>query len=121
MDQIELFPQVCSVSNGVCISKSSITKQYILCGRAVNSTDNVHFQNKTVVDGQRITLDDAYIPLQNKEDVQNKCSSFSNNTKLPRHIASVDVVSQIPDASEVILPAQTDVAALSDPPAWRGD
>ena len=61
MDQIELFPQMCSVSNGVCVSKSSITKQYILSGRAVDSSEDVHFQNRTVVDGQRNNLDYAYI------------------------------------------------------------
>ena len=106
MDQIELFPQVISVSNGVCISKSAITKQYILCGRAMDSTDNIHFQNKTVVDG-------AYIPWQHNEDVQNKCSSFSNNTKLPRYIAPVDVVSEMPDAPKAILHAP--VVTLSGP------
>ena len=48
-DQIDLFPQMCEKAEGVVVSKGSITGNFILAGRAVDSDERVNFQHKAIL------------------------------------------------------------------------
>ena len=48
-DNCALFPTVLQITDGVCISKSNITGNYILSGRASASSEDALMDNRTIM------------------------------------------------------------------------
>ena len=69
-DNCELFPKMLEVSSGVCISQSNITGNFILSGRASDSSESCLMANRTVVNNEEKQL--TRLP----ERCHNHCSYF---------------------------------------------
>ena len=55
-DNCELFPKILEISGGVCISQSNITGNYILSGRAIDSSEKCLMANHTVVNNDEMQV-----------------------------------------------------------------
>ena len=73
-DNCGLFPVIIEVNQGVCVSQSNITGNYILSGRAEASSEDSMMNNRTVMNNKQSVSADVASSIDAQED-QDKLSA----------------------------------------------